>query len=83
VIVQRKVINLKGAKYLGIPPDFDIELGERMVIAHDKIIGFASQRIAKMTEEAFNTELEAVADMLKAARKVLQAEGMSHETTGK
>lgn len=73
--MQRKVINLKGAKYLGIPRDFDAEPGEKIVIAHDKIIGFASQKIAKMSEEAFNAELQAVTEMLKAARNFLKTEG--------
>lgn len=72
--MQRKIINLNGARYLGIPRDFEAERGEKMVIVHDKIIGFASQRIAKMTNEAFNAELQALTELLKVARKVLKTE---------
>jgi len=76
LIVQRKVIDLKGSRYLGLPRDFEAASGERMIIAHDKSIAFASRKIVAMTDEAFNAELQALAEMLKAARKVLQTEGM-------
>lgn len=71
MIIKRKVIDLGGSKYLGLPRDFDTKSGERMIIAHDKVIGFASLKISKISEEAFNAELQDIMEMLKAVRRVL------------
>ena len=51
MIEKKKVIALGVSRYVGLPKDFKIEAGEKLVVIHNRLIGFATPEIADMTDE--------------------------------
>ena len=74
MIEKKKVIALGVSRYVGLPKDFKVEAGERLILIHNRVIGFATPEIADMTDEAFKVELNAFSRMLTDARRILSAE---------
>jgi hypothetical protein len=74
MIQKKKVIALGVSRYVGLPRDFNIKPGEKLVLIHNKLIGFATPEIGNMTDEAFRAELSAVSRMLVDTRRILALE---------
>jgi hypothetical protein len=74
MIDRKKVIQIGGARYVGVPRDFETASGEKLVIIHDKLIAFATPEITDMTDQEFKAEVAALFRMLTDARRILSTE---------
>jgi len=82
MISRKRVIEINGARYIGLPKGMEVRRGEEVFIVHDGLLAFASPKLALLSDSEFEAEVEVILRFLRDARALLRLKvELSREVT--